>query len=364
MVKFVKTQWFKYTKDPAILNIISGASIDVSENIEHNCVMKELHFSAIEQKAINEQIVELTAKEQSQSVFLFRASLLVIFLLSQRSVVRWGLYSTYTNLIFLWKKLNFAWKHWKPFSNWSLHFAGYLTISVWVQDWKDIRFYHRGVLMEYVCLPFGLTFSPTIFYKVMKVIVSTLQKMGFIVTFYLDDGWHKGDTYLECPWACEATYNLLLELGFLLNNKKSCLIPSQCIEVLGHMIDSVQMVVYLPKEKEQKIVSLCSSLLIDGTCSLRFLAKVPGTLVSCFRVCPLEQLHYHSPECLKVKGLTVHHGNWDAKISLNSHCITGLNWWIANLPGSTAPIRRPNPSITSLTDSSRYGWGGVGVVIN
>ena len=114
----------------------------------------------------------------------------------------------------------------------------YLTIYIHMDNHCYLKFYHNGKLLQYICLPFGLTSSPRIFSKLMKVVVSTLRKRGYIVCFYLDDRGQKGDTYSKCLEACEATYNLLLELGFLPNDKKSSLIPSQCLEVLGHIIDS------------------------------------------------------------------------------------------------------------------------------
>ena len=114
----------------------------------------------------------------------------------------------------------------------------YLMIYIHMDNHCYLKFYHNGKLLQYICLPFGLTSSPRIISKPMKVVVSTLRKRGYIVYFYLDYRGQKGDTYSKCLEACEATYNLLLELGFLPNDKKSSLIPSQCLEVLGHIIDS------------------------------------------------------------------------------------------------------------------------------
>ena len=112
----------------------------------------------------------------------------------------------------------------------------YLMIYIHKDNHCYLKFYLNGKLLQYICLPFGLTSSPRIFSKLMKVVVSTLRKRDYIVCFYLDDRGQKGDTYSKCLEACEATYNLLLELGFLPNDKKSSLIL--CLEVLRHIIDS------------------------------------------------------------------------------------------------------------------------------
>lgn len=42
---------------------------------------------------------------------------------------------------------------------------------------------------------------------------------------------------------------LLKKLGFMVNREKSVLIPSTRIRYLGHIIDSVEVKVYLPEEK-------------------------------------------------------------------------------------------------------------------
>ena len=49
---------------------------------------------------------------------------------------------------------------------------------------------------------------------------------------------------------------------------KSYLIPSQHLEVLGHMINSVKMTVFLPKHKEEIILALWHQLLNTDSCSI------------------------------------------------------------------------------------------------
>jgi hypothetical protein len=68
--------------------------------------------------------------------------------------------------------------------------------------------------------------------------------------------------------------NLLEGLGFLINNQKSVLQPTQSIDFLGYAINSVTMTLSLPKEKVLKIVNSCRELLKADKASARDLAQV------------------------------------------------------------------------------------------
>ena len=187
--------------------------------------------------------------------------------------------------------------------------------------------------------------------------MATLRKMGYIVCFYLDDGWQKGDTYDEFLAGCQATYNLLLELNFLPNDKNHPLFHYNILRFL--VTSSTQwkwQCLYL-NIKKKKILALCHHLLDSDSCWIWFLAKVIGSLVSCFHICPLGQLHCCSMQRLKISGLTKKRFNWDVKIHITSAVKSNLKWWITHLPGSTAPIQLTNPTTILNTDLSGYVWG-------
>ena len=119
----------------------------------------------------------------------------------------------------------------------------------------------------------------------------------------------------------------------------------------------MKMTVSLPKHKEENILALCHQLLDSDIYSIQFLTKVIGSLVSCFHVCPLGQLHYHSMERLKINGLTKKRFNWDVEIHITSAVKSDLKWWIAHIPLSTVPIWQINPTTILNTNLSGYAWG-------
>ena len=112
-----------------------------------------------------------------------------------------------------------------------------------------VAFQFQGKFYRYACLPNGLTSAPKIFTKIMKSVLSTLRKLGYIVMNYLDDIFICGDTFAECRDAVLATVNLLFKLGFSIHPEKLQLIPVQKIEFLGFLIDSVKMKISLTKIK-------------------------------------------------------------------------------------------------------------------
>ena len=163
----------------------------------------------------------------------------------------------------------------------------YLTLPVKREDCSYLKFFFQGQIFMYIALPFGYTGSPRIFAKVLRPLVAKLRLLGHVVTFYLDDSWQSANSYTECHRTCAATYNLLLACGFLPNMSKSMLTPSQCVEILGTVVNSRTMTIYLPTKKEQDMLQLLKECLKVHHLTIRCLARIIGKLVSCFPVCPL-----------------------------------------------------------------------------
>ena len=154
-----------------------------------------------------------------------------------------------------------------------------------------------------------------------------------------------------------ATYSLLLKVSFLPNLKKSQLVPSQQVTILGTCVDSHKMIVYLPKEKERKLLTLIDNTLCRKTLTIRNLAKVIGKLLSCVVTCPYGQLHYRNLERAKLQALRLNEGRWSVKCRLPYKARKELECWLSNLPNCFAPIVHPSPHRTIYMDACIEGWG-------
>ena len=167
----------------------------------------------------------------------------------------------------------------------------YLSIPVLPAHRIWLNFIFQGKIYMFKVLPFGYTWVPQIFTKLLKPLIAHLRKCGITVTFYLDDSWQSAATYKGCVYACFTTVQLLLSCGFLPNMKKSILKPQQQITVLGTIVDSITMMVSLPQVKEHTILELLNNALKLHHMSVRHLAKIIGKLISCTAVCPLGKLY-------------------------------------------------------------------------
>ena len=140
----------------------------------------------------------------------------------------------------------------------------------------------------------GLSSSPRIFTKVLKPLFSHLRsKFGDICLSYIDDSLYIGESAVHCAETTLHAVDLFSRLGLKINPEKSVIVPSQTIEFLGFVIDSVRMTVTLTARKMEKIKSLCLSFLRPGKLfTIRQVASFIGKLVSAFPGVEFGPLHY------------------------------------------------------------------------
>lgn len=67
----------------------------------------------------------------------------------------------------------------------------------------------------------------------MKPVASQLRDKGFVSVIYLDDFFLVSSTYSDCIRNVSETCSLLKRLGFIINERKSQLIPSHTCKFLG-----------------------------------------------------------------------------------------------------------------------------------
>ena len=224
---------------------------------------------------------------------------------------------------------------------------------------KFLRFIWRSKLFEFTCLPMGLACSPRIFTKIMKPIFERLRKNGLSSIFYLDDSWLLGSSFEDCKRNVDETANILTNAGFIINKKKSVMIPSQKIEFLGFWLNSCDMTVSLPHDKIVNISELCEKILTDCPIKIRFLARFIGVLVSCLPAVEHGQLYYRYLEINKIKALKLEKGNFDAFTQLEENAKLEVLWWKCNINDSFRFITISSPELTIHTDASQLGWGAV-----
>ena len=118
---------------------------------------------------------------------------------------------------------------------------------------KFLKFKWKEKLYCFTCFPNGLGSCPRKFTKLNKVPVTTLHFENVPLSGYIDDFFTKGDTFSKCEENIHKTVRLYDKLGFVINLKKSQIVPTQKIRILGFVIDSVKMIITLTEEKKQKL---------------------------------------------------------------------------------------------------------------
>lgn len=235
----------------------------------------------------------------------------------------------------------------------------YYSVSIAKEDRKFLRFKWKNKIYQYTCLPNGLLSAPRLFTKLMKPVFSTLRQYGHKNVGYIDDSLLVGESEEECSRNVQDTYLLMEWLGFVVHEKKSVFKPTKQIVFLGNNIDSDRMIVTLPKDKVNKIVEECYSLMNKTKASIRLISRIIGLLVSTFSAVDFGRLHYRNLERKKIQELKNSFGNFDVDIFVSSEMKSELLWWVEHLEEQKRVIDREDPDITITTDASRLGYGAV-----
>ena len=120
-----------------------------------------------------------------------------------------------------------------------------------------VRFQWSRNLYKSLCLCFSLGPVLRIFTKILRVPISIIRIaiLNITIAIYLDDMLLLGRSIKDVLIATDMVIFLLQHLGFVINLIKSILTPSQKIEFLGLLVDSLNISLSLTPEKLMKVTS-------------------------------------------------------------------------------------------------------------
>ena len=235
----------------------------------------------------------------------------------------------------------------------------YFCINVNPTDRKFLKFLWNGMLFQFTCLAQGIGCAPRLFTKAMKVPLSHLRENGVNIASYIDDIIIFADSANQCLEHCTTSILTLQKLGYVVNFEKSMLCPTQKIEHLGLVLDSVNMTVSLNDDKRSNIIKMCKNLLGADKHTIRTVAKLIGTMVSYLPGVEFGKLHYRQLEYDKIEALKKAKGNYECYMTLSKDAFNDIQWWIHNVRFQTNKIIKPAPTVVLSTDSSGTMWGAV-----
>ena len=127
-------------------------------------------------------------------------------------------------------------------------------------------------------MPFGLNIAPRIFTKLVSVLIKELRGKGVRVFAYLDD-WILWDTSASrCQAALEKARKVISKYGFIVNEKKSMLTPSQRVKWLGLIWDTTNGSLGLPLDYQRKVKSAVKYFVAKKFVKRRQLERVVGLI--------------------------------------------------------------------------------------
>ena len=174
----------------------------------------------------------------------------------------------------------------------------------------------------------------------------------------MDDSYLQGYTFSTCEDNVNATVDLLQFLGFTIHPEKTVLVPSQEIEFLGFVLNSVEMKIKLTDCKSGKIISKIKKLLYERKQTIRDLASAIGLLVATFPIHPYGKLHYRELERCKISSLKFQKGKYNAPcMPLSPSAISELHWWLKHFKNANQSLQDIPVDCTIQTYASEQGWG-------
>jgi hypothetical protein len=235
----------------------------------------------------------------------------------------------------------------------------YYSVSIHPDYQKFLKFRWKNTLYQFTAMPNGLACAPRQFTKLLKPVLATLRKMGHTVSIYLDDLYIQANSYIDCANSVQKTLEILDLLGFKVHPEKSHCEPTQRLQHLGFILDSQEMTVAITPEKIENVTKIGTSVIKQSKankCSIKQIAQLIGTMVSCLPGVEFGELHYRNLEIDKIRALKQSFGNYEAIMNFSDNACTEIVWW-CNLSNSARKISHGNPSVTLCTDASLQGWG-------
>jgi len=166
-----------------------------------------------------------------------------------------------------------------------------------------------------------------------------------------------GNTYDGCLKNIKQATSLLSKVGFTVNYEKSQLLPSQRVQYLGFLIDSSNMLIELPQEKQLRISNKCIECLQKDKLSIQILSELIGNMIAAVPACKIGLLYTRQLEIEKIAALRVHNGNYNAKMQLSREAKQDIKWWLKHLPNFRQSLSRKPIDHVVFTDASLIGWG-------
>lgn len=208
-------------------------------------------------------------------------------------------------------------------------------------------------------MPFGLTTAPQVLTKLLVALVAHLHLQGVTLFPYLDDVLITAPLREQSLQHTHSTLLCLKEHGFVVNQNRSSLVPTQDLIHLGLQLDTESFQIFLSPDRQRTLAQALPQTLDHQEVPLMELARLLGLMVSCEDIVPSSrfQLHPLQQFILPFAKLIQQKAHLCLSLMGSPAVRSGLTWWVApNRLTQRLSLELPHRWILT-TDASLIGWG-------
>ena len=360
--------WSELTSDPDILDSVQGVKLDFFEDPVQDRLPHEIQFNKQEAEAVQnelEKFLELGIIRKSKINQGDFVSNLFARPKKDKNQVRLILnlkpLNRFINFIhFKMEGLQSALDLIRPgMVMASIDFVNsFYSVPVHPDHTKYLKCVCLGEVYEFLCLPMGYSQSPLHFCKLLKVPLSELRrKYGHTITSFVDDLLLLEDTPAELVTSIRHSIDLLQNLGYTINARKSELVPTTRICYLGFWLDSIEMSIAMTEEKALKLKDLGLKILNLRHVEIRSFASLVGQMIAALPAVKFGAVHVKTLEISKNKALMSNNRDFSCFMDVSDWDAVDIRWWCDHIVGAKRLLTPLPITKTIFSDASTEGYG-------
>ena len=203
----------------------------------------------------------------------------------------------------------------------------------------------------------GLSCSPRIFTRVSKAAADWLRKRGVLLVIFIDDILVLGRTREDYIRNVNMVLSLLKKLGFVINESKCQIEPSNRFTYLGCVWNTSDWKVQLKQKRVENIRSSATALVEKGTVTLRSVAQFIGRIQSAVGIVPLARARARAV-LFQFSSVCKSKEDYNKSVTLSARAVKELQAWTQLSDESFLPISTEGMHVESVdTDASLEGYG-------
>ena len=234
----------------------------------------------------------------------------------------------------------------------------YFQIPIHGSSRKLLRFMSEGTVYQFKALCFGLSTAPQVFTRVFAAVSAWAHSRGIRLLRYLDDWLVLSSSEKKAKESIRELLSLCRTLGFVINEKKSDLVPSQSAKYLGMTIDTGASKVFPSLARVENFLTVAERFCSMQSPPAQLWQVILGHLASLERLVPHGRLRMRSLQWHLKMHWSPESDPPSLPVALPEEARRDLSWWMVKdhlLMG--VRFGTPAPDLHLYSDTSSSGWG-------